>query len=122
MSADTKVPFIQTSVAVAAITLLIAFNIESILALIIWVYDKARDGIMKAMQEDSTSKKWQGRGNDLRFLHPRSKTRSEWWLCCYPLVLAWRWLRKWQTTTAAAKNSNASSSDATPPKAQVEAV
>ncbi|KAM3470437.1 hypothetical protein MY8738_009753 [Beauveria namnaoensis] len=119
-TASVKIPFIKTSVAVAAITLLVALNVESILALIIWGYDKVRDKIMKAMQEDSES--WGKKGNDLKFLHPRSKTRSEWWLCWYPLVLGWRWLRTRSTSTTPAGESNPSSDNAVSPTPQLLAV
>ncbi|XWX00580.1 hypothetical protein V2A60_008601 [Cordyceps javanica] len=117
-SASVKMPFIKVSVAVASITLLIALNAGSILALVISVYDWARSRIIKNMQDDD-SKSWKNRGNELKVLHPRSNTRSEWWLCCYALVMAWRWLRKELTTEAQAKKNDASNDDA--PKATTQA-
>lgn len=77
MSATTKTPFITTSVAAIVITLLVAFNIESIVALTVVTYDKGRGVTLKTMQEDTVDGKWRGRGNDLHFLKPLPATRSE---------------------------------------------
>ena len=98
MSATTKTPFITTSVAVAVITLLVAFNIESSVALTVVTYDKGRGVVLKTMQEDTVDGKWRRGGNDLHFLNPRSATRSEWWLRWYMLVRGWRRITgSWKT-------------------------